>query len=119
MDVSDEQPRFDGASASTPRSHRTWRLRAEAAGRATRAANVVSRRLRLGSGTVAGGRVGMAIDPGLLARLARDRQVSLVSGTNGKTTTTALLTRALQVSSADVVTNATGANMPAGHLAAS
>ena len=48
----------------------------------------------------------MAIDPGLLTRLARGRQIALVSGTNGKTTTTALLARALEVSSADAMLKA-------------
>ena len=70
-----------------------WRTRAGRA--ATVAANAVSRRLRLGGGTVVGGRVGLAVDPGLLARLAAGRPVALVSGTNGKTTTTRLLAVAL------------------------
>ncbi len=86
------------------------------AGRAaTVATNAVSRRLRLGGGTVVGGRVGLAVDHGLLARLAAGRPVALVSGTNGKTTTTKLLAVAL---GGPVVTNATGSNMPAGHVAA-
>ena len=62
-----------------------------------------------------GGRVGLAVDHGLLARLAAGRPVALVSGTNGKTTTTKLLAVAL---GGPVVTNATGSNMPAGHVAA-
>ncbi|MGO9456009.1 MAG: DUF1727 domain-containing protein, partial [Acidimicrobiales bacterium] len=90
-----------------------WRTRAGRA--ATLATNAVSRRLRLGGGTVVGGRVGLAVDHGLLARLAAGRPVALVSGTNGKTTTTRLLAVAL---GGPVVTNATGSNMPAGHVAA-
>ena len=39
----------------------------------------------------------------------------MVSGTNGKTTTTALCVAGW---GGDVTTNATGANMPAGHVAA-
>jgi UDP-N-acetylmuramyl tripeptide synthase len=69
---------------------------------------------------VAGGRAGLAIDPGLLATLAAGRRVALVSGTNGKTTTTRLLATALTGTggSTSVVSNDTGSNMPAGHVAA-
>ena len=85
---------------------------------AANAVNGVSRRLGLGSGTVAGGRVALVLDPKLVGDLARSRQVAVVSGTNGKTTTTALLAAALAAGGRSVVTNATGANMPAGHAAA-
>ena len=79
----------------------------------------MSRLLGRGSGTVIGGRAGLAIDPKLLAILAKDRSVALISGTNGKTTTTGMLVAALTDSdSVPVVTNTTGANMPAGHVAA-
>ncbi|HEY5245936.1 MAG TPA: MurT ligase domain-containing protein, partial [Acidimicrobiales bacterium] len=86
---------------------------------ATRSVNAVSRALRVGSGTVLGGRAGLAVDASLLDRLAAGRPVALVSGTNGKTTTTRLLAVAVEEGTAGaVVTNATGANMPAGHVAA-
>jgi UDP-N-acetylmuramyl tripeptide synthase len=63
--------------------------------------------------------VGLRIDPGLLATLAAGRRVAVVSGTNGKTTTTRMLAAALTEDGAPpVATNATGANMPAGHVAA-
>ena len=68
-----------------------------------------------GSGTVVGGRVGMKIAPDLVATLARGRTVILVSGTNGKTTTTSMVVAGW---GGEVTTNETGANMPAGHLAA-
>ena len=82
--------------------------------------NRLSRSLGRGSGTVAGGRVGLAVDPGLLTTLAAGRRVALVSGTNGKTTTTRLLATALvdAAGPGTVVSNETGANMPAGHVAA-
>jgi len=81
--------------------------------------NRLSRLLGRGSGTVIGGRAGLAVDPMLLAVLAKDRNVALVSGTNGKTTTTGMLVAALsEGDSARVATNTTGANMPAGHVAA-
>ena len=81
---------------------------------ALKTVNRLSRQFRLGSGTVAGGRVALAIDPTLLHKLARRRRVVLVSGTNGKTTTTALVVAALGAAA----TNDTGSNMPPGHVAA-
>jgi UDP-N-acetylmuramyl tripeptide synthase len=79
----------------------------------------MSRALGRGSGTVAGGRVGLALEPALLGDLARGRRVALVSGTNGKTTTTRLLVAALTDGrGGPVATNDTGANMPAGHVSA-
>ncbi len=82
--------------------------------------NRLSRALGRGSGTVAGGRVGLMVDPRLLAALTVGRHVVLVSGTNGKTTTTRLLSAALSGldGMGTVVSNETGANMPAGHVAA-
>ena len=82
---------------------------------ALRGVNWVSRVTRQGAGTVAGGRVGLTIAPNLLAVLARDRSVIVVTGTNGKTTTTALCVAGW---GGDITTNSTGANMPAGHVAA-
>jgi UDP-N-acetylmuramyl tripeptide synthase len=81
----------------------------------TRAVNATSRRFGRGQGTVAGGRAGLRLDPHLLEHLSAGRQVALVTGTNGKTTTTRLLTVAL---GEGVVSNETGSNMPPGHVAA-
>jgi UDP-N-acetylmuramyl tripeptide synthase len=92
-------------------------LRDHLATAAMRTVNAASRRTGRGSGTVAGARVAMRLAPGLLERLASRTEVALVSGTNGKTTTTALLTAALSTRGV-VATNATGSNMPEGHLAA-
>ena len=80
--------------------------------------NATSRRLGRGQGTVAGGRVGLRLDPRLLEHLSAGRLIALVSGTNGKTTTTRLLTVALGVSGDGVVSNESGSNMPPGHVAA-
>ena len=77
----------------------------------------LSRRLGAGSGTVIGGRVTLVLDPDALARLARGRRVALVSGTNGKTTTTQLLAAALS-SAGPACTNIGGANLPSGLVAA-
>lgn len=77
----------------------------------------VSRRLGRGSGSVIGGRAILAVDPDALARLAAGRPVALVSGTNGKTTTTSLLATATGTAR-PVVTNLQGANLPPGLAAA-
>jgi len=82
-----------------------------------RALNAASRGARRGGGTVAGGRVALRVAPRLAEHLASRCEVALVSGTNGKTTTTACLAAALATRSV-VATNATGANMLPGHVAA-
>jgi UDP-N-acetylmuramyl tripeptide synthase len=92
-----------------------WReALAEEAGRVAAEA---SRRLGAGEGQVLGGRVTLALDRRALARLTAGRDVAVVSGTNGKTTTTHLLAAALG-GPGRVVTNAGGANLPAGIVAA-
>src|SRR4051812_45846763 len=73
----------------------------------------LSRRVGAGEGSVIGGRVLLAVDPGALSRLAAGRPVALVSGTNGKTTTTSMLAAALGTRG-PVVTNSTGANLMSG-----
>ncbi len=93
-------------------------MRAQLASAATRAVNAASRRLGRGHGTVAGGRAGLRLDPKLLEHLSAGRQVVLVTGTNGKTTTTRLLTVGLGATGDPVVSNETGSNMPPGHVAA-
>ncbi len=93
--------------------------RAAAAVEALKLANWLSRSLGRGSGTVAGGRVGLALDPALLVTLAQGRRMALISGTNGKTTTTRLMVAALAGDESEhIATNDTGANMPAGHVSA-
>ena len=105
--------RVTPAGAARPRSTRT-----AVASVAVTGVNRLSRALGRGSGTVAGGRAGLLVDPGLLATAAAGRRVALVTGTNGKTTTTRLLAAGLAGPGVDVVSNDTGSNMPAGHVAA-
>ncbi len=93
------------------------RVRYQVAGRAGAGVAVLSRRLGLGEGGIIGGRVTLAIDPDALRRLAAGRRIALVSGTNGKTTTSHLLA-ALLGTEGPVAHNATGANMPDGAVAA-
>ena len=87
--------------------------RARFAGRAALLVSSASRLLRLGSGSVIGGRVGLILDPELLGSLALGRTVALVSGTNGKTTTTRLLSAALG-GPQRVATSTAGSNLPSG-----
>ena len=92
-------------------------LRTRLASGVSRTAAALSRATGRGDGSVIGGRIGLLIDPDLLAHLAVGRQIALVSGTNGKTTTTRLTAAALGVLG-PVATNSLGANMPSGHTSA-
>lgn len=92
-------------------------LRTRASVTAGRITAWLSRHAGLGQGGVIGGRVTLALDPKALRALGRDRTVVLVTGTNGKTTTALMITRALEAL-AEVAANSDGANMPDGVLAA-
>jgi lipid II isoglutaminyl synthase (glutamine-hydrolysing) len=89
-------------------------LRARLATTVAGAAGRVSRLSGRGDGSVIGGVVGLRMEPDLLRLLAADRQIVLVTGTNGKTTTTRLITAALGALGLQVASNAFGANMEAG-----
>jgi UDP-N-acetylmuramyl tripeptide synthase len=82
-----------------------------------RAASRLSRALGRGEGAVIGGKVALTVDPGVVDVLGAGRRVALVTGTNGKTTTTALLAAALRTAG-PVVSNESGANLATGHVAA-
>lgn len=64
-----------------------------------------------------GGLVAMTLDPSLLRQLGAGRATVLVTGTNGKSTTTRMTSAALG-SLGHVATNSEGANMDAGLIAA-
>ncbi|MGH9115478.1 MAG: MurT ligase domain-containing protein [Acidimicrobiales bacterium] len=81
------------------------------------AVSAASLGLGQGGGSVIGGRAILAVDPDALARLAALHPVALVSGTNGKTTTTTMVRSAL-ATAGPVVTNVLGANLPPGLAAA-
>jgi lipid II isoglutaminyl synthase (glutamine-hydrolysing) len=89
--------------------------RVRLARRAGMGVSALSRLSGRGAGGVVGGRVTMSLAPNAVRELSRGREVVLVSGTNGKTTTSALLTAALRTLG-PVATNADGANTPAGLL---
>jgi UDP-N-acetylmuramyl tripeptide synthase len=91
--------------------------RAKLATAMLRTAATLSRVSGRGDGSVIGGKVGLTIEPRLLALLAQNRKVALISGTNGKTTTTRFTAAALEAAG-PVATNSFGANMPTGHTTA-
>ncbi|MDQ1286439.1 MAG: Lipid isoglutaminyl synthase (glutamine-hydrolyzing) subunit MurT [Actinomycetota bacterium] len=91
------------------------RLRLATALQAGRLAGALSRRLGQGAGTVVRGRVVLALAPDALRSLAAGRRSVVVTGTNGKSTTTRLISAAL---GEDVATNSSGANMGPGLVTA-
>src|SRR5713226_5028798 len=106
-------------STSSPPSRRfSLPLRARLATTVGGAAGRASRLAGRGDGSVIGGVIGLRLKPDLLSLLARGRQVILVTGTNGKTTTTRLVTAALGPLGQQIASNAFGANMEAGLVAA-
>ncbi|SQG63823.1 UDP-N-acetylmuramyl tripeptide synthase [Corynebacterium renale] len=83
---------------------------------AARAATAASRATGRGAGGMIGGLVAQAIDPHLMEGLA-GRPTMLVTGTNGKSTTTRMLVAALRTQFT-VATNDGGDNMDAGIISA-
>lgn len=82
-------------------------------------ASRLSRALGQGRGETLFGRVVSAIDPLALEKLAHGRDIVLVSGTNGKTTTTRTLVDLIEIGTGEQVSTAKfGANMVAGITAA-
>lgn len=82
-----------------------------------RAAGRLSRLTGRGRGGTIPGRVALQLRPDALEVLTRGRAVLLVTGTNGKSTTTSLLAASAGVQG-PVVTNADGANLHAGLVTA-
>jgi lipid II isoglutaminyl synthase (glutamine-hydrolysing) len=99
--------------AVTPRRPARLPLRARAAVATARLVSGTARRAGR-HGSVIGGRVATMLDRRVLSRLAAGRTVVLVTGTNGKTTTTSMIARVLGAASGEVATNHLGANMPDG-----
>jgi len=73
----------------------------------------LSRITKQGSGVMVAGRLILKFDSQAAAKLSRNRRVVLISGTNGKTTTTSLVCTALETAT-EVASNRTGANLFAG-----
>lgn len=80
------------------------------------AANLTKRVLRmLGRGaTTLPGKVALKISPNVIANIAKDKKIITVTGTNGKTTTTHMITSMLRGLGYEVITNVSGANLASG-----
>jgi lipid II isoglutaminyl synthase (glutamine-hydrolysing) len=83
---------------------------------AAKAARLASRRLGRGGGTALPGLLAERIEPRLVARMARrlGRGSAIVTGTNGKTTTSRMLAGILSASGAPVIHNRSGSNLMRG-----
>ena len=96
---------------------RRMSLRSRIACQAADLATWASQKTGRGAGGMIGGLIANAIDPNLLAQLSQGRPTVLVTGTNGKSTTTRMLAHAL-ASRYSVATNEGGDNMDAGVISA-
>jgi UDP-N-acetylmuramyl tripeptide synthase len=94
---------------------RRWPLRAVVAIGVARGAGWLSRTTGSGAGGTLPGRVLDALLPQALTVLSSRHRVVLVSGTNGKTTTTLLISHAL-ADNRSVLSNSDGANLTSGIL---
>ncbi|MCC3316385.1 Mur ligase family protein [Nocardia africana] len=92
-------------------------VRGRLALRAAAAASWASQKAGRGKGSMIGGLIALQIAPDIMTQLGRDRRTVLVTGTNGKSTTTRMTAAAL-AELGRVVTQADGANMDAGIVAA-
>ncbi|MCP1388179.1 MurT ligase domain-containing protein [Corynebacterium sp. TA-R-1] len=92
-------------------------LRSKVAVAAARLATTASRATGRGAGGMIGGLVAGAIDPSIMEHVAAGRPAVLVTGTNGKSTTTRMLAGALRAKYT-VATNDNGDNMDAGIISA-
>jgi len=83
-------------------------------------AGSLSRRLGRGGGTALPGLVSLTLDPGILRHLAGQipQGVLLVTGTNGKTTTSAMIAATLQAGGFFPLQNQTGSNLLRGVVTA-
>lgn len=83
-------------------------------------ASALSRRLQLGGGTTFPGALARWLVPDILRHLTRSlpRGVMILSGTNGKTTTTRMIARMLELEGLRVLHNRAGANLLSGLTAA-
>ncbi len=96
------------------------RLRSRIAIRFAKITSGLIRLMKRGSGVTLPGYVARRIDPGILREMAGQvREKTIVTmGTNGKTTTNAILCRALETEGKKVIINRTGANMLNGIISA-
>lgn len=69
---------------------------------------------KIGRGSTLPGKIALKCDSDILTKLAKDYEIVVVTGTNGKTLTTALTVGILKEAFGEVVTNPSGANMITG-----
>src|SRR5215204_3541843 len=95
-------------------------VRLSAAIAAARVARLASRALGTGGGSTVPGVVARRVDPGVLAKLSARLRLgsAAITGTNGKTTTTRMISKILQTAGVRAVNNSTGANLVTGVTAA-
>ncbi|MBJ8340094.1 DUF1727 domain-containing protein [Antrihabitans sp. YC3-6] len=85
--------------------------------RTAQAASWASQKAGRGKGSMIGGLIALKIDKSIMGQLGEGRRTVVVTGTNGKSTTTRMTAAAL-ATIGDVATQADGANMDAGIVAA-
>src|ERR671917_2592372 len=87
---------------------------------AARSARFASRTLKTGGGSTVPGVVARTVDPRVLTKLSRRLRLgsAAITGTNGKTTTTRMVSKILQAAGVRAVNNSTGANLVTGVSAA-
>ncbi len=104
------------------RARRVWRRRARAVAAvvAGRASGALARRLRLGGGTTLPGMVARRVDPTIMRYLSAQLRYGsvVITGTNGKTTTSGLVAAVLRAGGLRVWRNREGANLVRGVTAA-
>ena len=96
------------------------RLRSRFAVRCAKITSFLSKKMNRGSGATLPGYVARRIAPNILKEISgqvRDK-ILVTMGTNGKTTTNAILCRALEAEGKKVIINRTGANMMNGIISA-
>lgn len=69
---------------------------------------------KLGRGSTLPGKIALKFDKDILDTLAKNYEIVVVTGTNGKTLTTALTVGILKEAFGEIVTNPSGANMITG-----
>ena len=108
---------FRADTAAPPRAGQARFTVALAAGKAAGAA---SRALRAGGGTNFVGKVAMRIDPGVLRKVATASEAgtTIVTGSNGKTTTCRMLAALASAGGLRVTQNRTGSNLLPGVVSA-
>ena len=96
------------------------RLRSKLAIKCAKATSSLIKKMNRGSGVTLPGYVARLIDPKILNEMAGQvrEKIIVTMGTNGKTTTNAILCRALESEGKKVIINRTGANMLNGIISA-